>query len=208
MVTGNAHIQVCCLVCSPLDIVFNVLEVEVHQKKGNRASSIVAAYWMLTPVSNRDFAIMIERMGFAHGRSIARVDMHGVRLLKCLMSGMGCITPVVKRNRVVCAASVRIIVLPSAPALQCIIQVAKELFNRLEIDDARSDQLPRAHLFGFCCEFTCLHVWRWSTSEIMSLKLASEFWGLQSKKNWTMKVIVLSNCMWTAHTSVCSDMLL
>ena len=71
MVTGNAHIQVCCLVCSPLDIVFNVLEVEVHQKKGNRASSIVAAYWMLTPVSNRDFAIMIARMEFAHGRSIA-----------------------------------------------------------------------------------------------------------------------------------------
>ena len=50
MVTGNAHIQVCCLVCSPLDIAFNVLEVEVHQKKGNRTSSIVAAYWMLTPV--------------------------------------------------------------------------------------------------------------------------------------------------------------
>ena len=44
MVKGNAHIQVCCLVCSSLDIVFSVLEVEVHQKKGNRASSIVAAY--------------------------------------------------------------------------------------------------------------------------------------------------------------------
>ena len=118
MVTGNAHIQVCCLVCSPLDIVFNVLEVEVHQKKGNRASSIVAAYWMLTPVSNRDFGIMIARMGFAHGRSIARVDVHGVRLLKCLMSGIGCITPVVKRNRIVCAASVCITVLPATPALQ------------------------------------------------------------------------------------------
>ena len=77
-----------------------------------------------------------------------------------------------------------------------------------EIDDARSDQLQRAHLFGSCYEFTCLHVWRWSTSEIMSLKLASEFWGLQSKKNWTMKVIVLSSYMWTAHTLVCSDMLL
>ena len=71
MVTRNAHIQVCCLVCTPLDIVFVLLEVEVHQKKTNRASSIVAAYWMLTPVSNGDFAIMIARMGFAHGRSIA-----------------------------------------------------------------------------------------------------------------------------------------
>ena len=71
MVTGNAHIQVCCLVCSPLDIVFSVLEVEVHQKKGNRASNIVAMYWMLTPVSNLDFAIMIAHMGFAHVRSIA-----------------------------------------------------------------------------------------------------------------------------------------
>ena len=70
MVKGNAHIHVCYLVCSPLDIVFSVLEVEVHQKKGNRASSIVAAYWMLSPVSNRDFAIMIARMGFAHVRSI------------------------------------------------------------------------------------------------------------------------------------------
>ena len=67
MVTGNAHIHVCCLVCSPLDIVFSVLEVEVHQKKGNRASSIVAAYWMLTPVSNCDFAIMIERMDLRMG---------------------------------------------------------------------------------------------------------------------------------------------
>ena len=44
MVTGNAHIQVCCLVCSPLYIVFVMLEVEVHQKKRNRACSIVAAY--------------------------------------------------------------------------------------------------------------------------------------------------------------------
>ena len=43
MVMGIAHIQVCCLVCSPLDSVFSVLEVELHQKKGNRASSIVAA---------------------------------------------------------------------------------------------------------------------------------------------------------------------
>ena len=118
MVTRNAHIQVCCLVCTPLDIVFVMLEVEVHQKKTNRACSIVAAYWMLTPVSNHDFAIMIARMGFAYGRSIARVDVHGVRLLKCLMSGISCITPVVKRNRVVCVASVCITVLPAAPALQ------------------------------------------------------------------------------------------
>ena len=71
MVKGNAHIHVCYLVCSPLDIVFSVLEVEVHQKKGNRGSSIVTAYCMLTLVSNRDFAIMIARMGFAHVRSIA-----------------------------------------------------------------------------------------------------------------------------------------
>ena len=71
MVKGNAHIHVCCLVFSPIDIVFSVLEVEVHQKKGNRGNSIVAAYWILTPVSNCDFAIMIVRMGFAHGRSIA-----------------------------------------------------------------------------------------------------------------------------------------
>ena len=59
MVTRNTHIQVCCLMYTPLDIVFNVLEVEVHQKKGNRASNIVPAYWMLTLVSNCDFAIMI-----------------------------------------------------------------------------------------------------------------------------------------------------
>ena len=71
MVTGNKHIELCSLVCTPLDIVFVTLEVEVYQKKTNRAYSIVAAYWMLTPVSNRDFAIMITRMGFAHGRSIA-----------------------------------------------------------------------------------------------------------------------------------------
>ena len=71
MVTGNAHIQVCCLVCPPLDIGFNVLEMEVHQKKTNRVYSIIATYWMLSPVSNHDFAIMIMRMGFAHGRSIA-----------------------------------------------------------------------------------------------------------------------------------------
>ena len=70
MVKGNAHSHVCCLVCSPLYIVFSALEVEVYQKKGNRASNIVAAYWMLTPVSNCDFAIMIARMGFAHVRSI------------------------------------------------------------------------------------------------------------------------------------------
>ena len=69
--TGNAHIHVCYLVCSPLEIVFSVLEVEVNQKKTNRASSIVAAYWTLTLVSNRDFVIMITRMGFARGRSIA-----------------------------------------------------------------------------------------------------------------------------------------
>ena len=118
MVKGNAHIHVCCLVCSPLDIVFNVLEVEVHQKKGNHASSIVAAYWMLTPVSNRDFAIMIVRMGFAHGRSIARIDVRGVHPVKRLMHGVGFITPIVKRNRVVCAASACITVIPVAPALQ------------------------------------------------------------------------------------------
>ena len=41
------------------------------------------------------------------------------------LHGVGCITPIVKRNRVVCAASACIIVLPSAPALQYIIQVAK-----------------------------------------------------------------------------------
>ena len=202
------HNHVCFHLHTLLYNVFSLLEVEVCQEKANRECSTIAVRWMLMLVSNRDFAIMIERMGFAHGRSIARVDMHGVRLLKCLMSGMGCITPVVKRNRVVCAASVCIIVLPAAPALHWTIQVAKELFSGSEIDDARSDQLPRAHLFGFCSEFTCLHVWRWSTSQIMSLKLASEFWGLQSKKNWTMKVIVLSNYMWIAHTLVCSDMLL
>ena len=85
MVTENAHIHVCCLVCSPLDIGFSVLEVEVHQKKGNCASNIVAAYWILSLVANCDFAIMIARMRFAHGRSIARVDMHGVRPKKRLM---------------------------------------------------------------------------------------------------------------------------
>ena len=79
-----------------------------------------------------------------------------------------------------------------APALQCSLQVAKELFNRSESDEARSDQLYRAHMLGSCCEFTCLHVWRWSTNDIVSLKLASEFWGLQSEGNWTMKVTVLS----------------
>ena len=134
--------------------------------------------------------------------------MHGVHPMKRPMHGVGCITPIVKNNSVVCAANACITVLPSARALQCIIQVAKEFFNGLEIDETRSDQLQRACLFGSCCGFTCLHVWRWSTNEIVSLKLASEFWRLQSKKNWTMKVIVLSNCMWTAHTSVCSDMLL
>ena len=70
MVKGNAHMQVCCLVFSPIHIVFSVLEVEVHQKKGNRVSSVVAACWMLTRVSNRDFTIIIARMGFAHVRSI------------------------------------------------------------------------------------------------------------------------------------------
>ena len=44
MVKGNAHIHVCYLVCSLLEILFSVLEVEVHQIKGKRASSIVAAY--------------------------------------------------------------------------------------------------------------------------------------------------------------------
>ena len=73
MVTGNAHIQVCCLVCSPLDIVFVMLEVEMHQKKGNRASSIIAAYWMLTLVSNRDFATMIARMGDRSHESMCMV---------------------------------------------------------------------------------------------------------------------------------------
>ena len=82
--------------------------------------------------------------------------------------------------------------LPMAPALQCYIQVANELFNRSETDDARSNQLYRAHMFGSRCEFTCLHVWRWLPSDTVSLKLASEFWGLQVERNWTMKVIVLS----------------
>ena len=118
MVTGIAHIQVCCLVCSPLDIVFSVLEVEMHQKKTNRASSMIAAHWILNPVSNCDFAIMIARMGFAHGRSIARVGIHGVRPNKRLMHGVGCIALIVKGNRVVCATSACIIVLPVAPALQ------------------------------------------------------------------------------------------
>ena len=178
--------------CSPLYIVVSVLEVEVHQKKTNLASSIVAAYWTLTPVSNRDFAIMIARMGFAHGRSIAWHDMHGVRPKKRLIHGVGCITPVVKRNRVVCATSACIIMLVVAPTLQWIVQVAKELFNGSKINDTWSDQLQRAHLFGSYCEFTCLHVWRWSPSDTASLKVASEFWGLQVKRNWTMKVIVLS----------------
>ena len=39
----NGHIHVCCLVCSSLDIVFSVLEVEVHQKKTNRTCRNVAA---------------------------------------------------------------------------------------------------------------------------------------------------------------------
>ena len=90
------------------------------------------------------------------------------------MHGVGSITPVAKRNRVVCAASACITMLPITPALQCSIQVAKELFNRSERDEARSDQLYRAHMFGSCCEFACLHVLRWSTSDIVSLKLASE----------------------------------
>ena len=101
--------------------------------------------------------------------------MRGVHLVKRPMHGVGCITPIVKRNRVVCASNAYINVLPSAPTLQCIIQVAKELFNGSEIDEARSDQLYRAYLFGPCCEFTCLHVWRWSTSTIVSLTLTSEF---------------------------------
>ena len=72
---------------------------------------------MLTLVSNRDFAIMIARMGFAHGRSIVRVDVHDVHLVKGLIHGVGCITPIVKRNCVVCAANACITVLPSALAL-------------------------------------------------------------------------------------------
>ena len=72
---------------------------------------------MLTLVSNRDFVIMTARMGFVHGRSIARVDEHGVPLVKRLIGGVGCITPIVKRNRVVYAASVYITVLPSTPTL-------------------------------------------------------------------------------------------
>ena len=82
-----------------------MFEVEVHQKKTNRACRNVAARWTVTLVSNCDFAIMIARMGFAHGRSIARVDMHDVRPRKRLMHGVDCITPVVQRNRVVGAAS-------------------------------------------------------------------------------------------------------
>ena len=46
-------------------------EVEVHKKKTNRACRNVVARWTMTLVSNCDFAIMIARMGFAHGRSIA-----------------------------------------------------------------------------------------------------------------------------------------
>ena len=69
-------------------------------------------------LSNRDFAIMIARMGFAHGRSIARVDVHGVHPVKRLMHGVGCITLIVKRNPVVCATSACIAMLPGAPVLQ------------------------------------------------------------------------------------------
>ena len=43
MVIEIAHIQLYCLVCSPLDIIFSVLEVELHQKKTNRACRNVAA---------------------------------------------------------------------------------------------------------------------------------------------------------------------
>ena len=82
-----------------------MFEVEVHKKKTNRACRNVAARWTVTPISNCDFAIMIARMGFAHGRSIAWHDMHGVRPKKRLTNGVGCITPVVQRNRVVGAAS-------------------------------------------------------------------------------------------------------
>ena len=105
MVMEIAHIQLCCLVCSPLDIVFSVLEVEMGQMKTNCACRNVAACWIVTPVSNCDFTIMIVRMGFVHGRSIARGDVHCVRPKKRLMHRVGCITPVVKRNRVVGATS-------------------------------------------------------------------------------------------------------
>ena len=182
MVKGNAHFHVCYLVCSPLDIVFSMLEVEVHQKKRNCASNIVAEQQMLTIVSNRDFVIMIARMGFAHGRSVARVDVHGMPLVKCLMCGMGCITPVAKRNCVVWAATPCITMLLGAPTLQCIIQIAKELFNEPKIDNARYDQIHRAHSFGSHCECTCLHVGRQSAYDIVSLQLANEFWELQVER--------------------------
>ena len=82
-----------------------MFEVEVHKKKTNRACRNVAARWTMTLVSKCDFALMIARMGFAHGRSIACHDMHGVRPKKRQMDDVGCITPVVQRNRVVGAAS-------------------------------------------------------------------------------------------------------
>ena len=72
----------------------------------------------MTLVSNRNFTIMIARMGFVDGRSIARVDVHGVRTVKHLIGGVGCITPIAKRNHVVCAASACITMFLSAPALQ------------------------------------------------------------------------------------------
>ena len=70
MVTENGHIHGCCLVCSSLGNVFSMLEVEVHQKKTDRACRNVAARWTVRLVSNRDFASMIAPMGFAHRRSI------------------------------------------------------------------------------------------------------------------------------------------
>ena len=147
---------------------------------------------MLTLVSNRDSAIMIVGMGFAQGRSIAWLDVQDVRPIKRLMCSAGFITLVSKRNRVVFAASEWTAMPPVAPPLQNTIQVAKELFKESEIDDARSDQLHRAHLFDSNCEFSCLHVWRWSACVVVSLKLANEFCKLQGERNWTMNVIVLS----------------
>lgn len=111
------------------------MEMEVYQEKANHVCSLVAVRWTLRLVSNRYFTMMIARMGFAHGRLIARYDVHGVRPIKRLMCGMGCITPSVKRNRVVCAANTCITTTPSALALQSIVQVAKELFNESEIDN-------------------------------------------------------------------------
>ena len=172
-----------------------MFEVEVYQKKANRACNIVAAYWPLTPVSNPDFVIMIASMGFVHGWSIAGFNVHGVRPIKCLMCPVGYIIPIVKRKRVVCTFSEWIVMPLVAPALQEIIQVTKELFNESQIDDEQSDLLHRAHFFPSYCEFTCLHVWRWSTCDVVF------FWELNEARNewrgWKKKVLPHRN-LWVS----------